>query len=321
MQPPPTPLTPELCRTFVVLVRLNGSVTATARELGLNEASVSKRIRPLVRPTPPHLPRPWLEKRGKRFYLTDEGRTLLPAVTEQVERWHQFTTTAAAERTAGLTVACGQGAAGGVVLAAAAALRLRHPDAVLKVAVVRGRQRIEGIANGTYDLALVTYPPVAIHEIARCEVRVESLGDDTLVLACGIQSPWARAFAGANQPIGLEELADWPLVLPMADSAIRKQWDERVRRHAPAVPPVVAIEVGGWRVLLDYVLAGFGVGLVPRSVAALAGADVKVRPLAETLRPANRLHAVCLTSPVANELLEAFLRELISVTHVPGKTP
>jgi DNA-binding transcriptional LysR family regulator len=85
------PLTPELCRTFVTLARLAGSVTATARELGLNEARISKRIRPLVRGAPPHLPRPWLMKRGKRFFLTDEGRAMLPAATEQAQRWRHFT--------------------------------------------------------------------------------------------------------------------------------------------------------------------------------------------------------------------------------------
>ncbi len=198
----------------MTLARLDGSVTATARELGLNEASISKRIRPLVRGAAPHLPRPWLLKRGKRFYLTDEGRTMLPAATDQAERWRQFVGFAAAGRMAGLTVACGQEAAGGLVLQAAAAFRRLHPQAPFRIAVVRGKRRIEGVANGLYDVALVTHAPVAIREIARRDVLVEPLHDDALVLACAAKSTWASAFAESGRPVRFSELAGWPLVLP-----------------------------------------------------------------------------------------------------------
>jgi len=306
------PLTPELCRTFVLLVRSNGSVTATARQLELNEASISKRIRPLVHGSQPHLPRPWLEKRGKKFHLTAEGRIMLPAAEEHAERWHQFESFASAGRTGGLTVACGQEAAGGIVLSAATSFRKQHPKASFRIAVVRGRQRIEGVANGLYDLALVPHPPVAVREIARREVIIEPLIDDELGLACAIKSEWGKMFTESDAEIGVAELTRWPLVLPESDSAIRKQWDERVRRHESAESPRVAIEVGGWRVLLGYVLAGFGVGLLPRSVAVEAGAKVRWRPLTPTLRPANRVYTVRLPTSAANECAESFLRVLES---------
>src|ERR1019366_5739408 len=110
------PLSPGLCRTFVLLIKHDGSVTRTALELGLNKASISKQIRPLVHGTPPWLPRPWLTKEGKRFVLTDEGRVMLPTAKELSERWGQFASFASAGNTPGLTVACGQESAGTIVL-------------------------------------------------------------------------------------------------------------------------------------------------------------------------------------------------------------
>ncbi|HZZ79843.1 MAG TPA: LysR family transcriptional regulator [Gemmataceae bacterium] len=304
-----SPLTPELCRTFVLLARFDGSVKATARELGLNVASISKRIRPLLFGMPPHLPRPWLAKRGKRFELTEEGRTMLPAAIEQAERWGQFTSFASAVRLPGITVACGQESAGGIVLEAARRFRRQHPLVNLRIAVVRGRRRIEGIASGAYDLALVTHTPPAIRDIARREVQIDVLSDDELVLACAATSEWAGTFTRADKSIKREELMQWPLVLPETDSPIRKQWDERIRRSQTAAMPQVAIEVGGWRVLLGYVLAGFGVGLLPRSLAEQARDRLHWRPLIETLRPVNRVYAVRPILPT-NLLADAFFNTL-----------
>lgn len=285
-------LSPELCRTFVALVRLDGSVTAAARELGLNEASVSKRLRPLARGCPPGVPRPWLAKRGKRFVTTDEGRRMLPAATEAAAGWDRFAALAAADREPAVTVACGHEAAGGIVLAAAARFRREHPAAAVRVVVARGRARVEGVAVGRFDLALVTDAPAAVREAARRPVLVEPLAEDELVAACAARSEWTAAFTDATRPVTAVEALGWTLVLPEGDSAVRRRWDELLRRRVPTAAPRVAVEAGGWRVLAGYVAAGFGVGFLPRSVAVGLGARLKVRPLATDLRPSNRVYVV-----------------------------
>lgn len=304
------PLTPELCRTFVALSRHDLSLTRAAAELGVNKATLSKRIAPLVAGEPPHLPRPWLAKRGKRFELTDEGRLMLPVAREHAERWERFVAFAAADRGPALSVACGQEAAGGTMLLAAKAFRQAHPAAAVKIAVVRGRRRVEGVAGGLYDLALVTQTPADVRATGRRDLVVELLHRDDLVLACGVRSPWAAAFDRPD-PVPADELGDWPLVLPEADAAIRKQWDEKVGRQARA--PAVAVEVGGWRVMLGYVLAGFGVGLLPASLAREAGSKVRWRPLVPALRPANVVSTVRLPTAANEELVAAFLAALRAV--------
>lgn len=311
-------LTPELCLTFVTMVRLGGSVSATARELKQSDANVSKRIRPLVRGNPPGLPQAWIVKQGRRFVLTDEGRRMLPLAEEQAQRWSEFIESAATDRAAGVTVACGNEAAGGVVLAAATQFRRQHPNAGLRVAVVRGKQRIEGVVNKRYDLALVTDNPVGVRETARRPVIVESLAEDELVLACAVRSPWANTFTASERAVAVDEVTAWPLVLPESDSAIRKCWDELLRRRSPSALPTVAIEVGGWRVLLGYVLAGFGVGLLPSSVVAAVGTKVRTRPLVPSLRPMNRLSVVRLADSTDTKLLNDFRTALTAATAGAG---
>lgn len=312
---PESVLSPELCRTFAVLIRLGGSVSGAARELGVSVATVSKRLRPLVFGSPPSVPRPWLQKQGRRFSPTEEGRRMLPLAQEQARAWEAFEATAAADPDTGLTIACGSEAAGGIVLAAAEQFRREHPTVPLRVAVKRGRQRIEGVASGRYDVALVTESAARVREVAGRAVVVEELAEDELVAACAYRSPWSSHFADAEQPLGAETIIAWPLVLPEADSAIRQQWDEFVRRKEPTTPQNVAIEVGGWRVLLGYVQAGFGVGLVPLSLASSANPKVRYRRLAAGIRPANKVQAVRL-SVVTGErgrLAQAFVAMLKAI--------
>jgi len=304
------PLTPELCRVFVTLERLDGALGATARALGDSTANLSKRVRPLLHGCPPHVPLPWLVKDGKRFRLTDEGRSLLPVAKDLAEKWEQFASFAAAGRVPGLTVACGQEAAGGVVLDAARAFRTHYPDSRFRVAVARGHQRIVGVAGGQYDIALVTHSKNAIAEIARRELSIRPLSADDLVLACAAKSEWAAPFGERSGEVEFAELRNLPLVLPEADSPIRRQWDEKVLRQSDA-PSNVAVEVGGWRVLLGYVLAGFGVGLMPESVAREAGKKVLWRPLPHTLRPGNQVFVITLPAPTNAEMVAGFLKGLV----------
>ena len=306
------PLTPELCRTFLAIEQCGGSLTAAAIQLDDDKANLSKRIRPLVNGLPPHLPRPWLHKDGKKFRLTDEGRKMIGPAKELLERWQNFVSFANAGRLPGLTIACGQEAAGSIVLEAATRFRKTHRDVLFKIVVVRGRRRIEGVANGLYDVALVTNAKPEIDNIARRETMIHSLEDDELVLACGAKSQWAAAFA-TETPVKLDELQSWPLVLPEADSALRQQFDELLRRRNAAAN--VAMEVGGWQVALRYVIAGFGVGLLPKSVVAEAASRVKLRPLEKILRPMNRVQIVTLPTPANAELVTAFVEELRAAIH------
>src|ERR1700686_114241 len=167
MPRPPLVVTPEFLKTFVTIVRVDGSVTRTAELLDINEASVSKRIKPLHEGWPPALPLPWLEKHGKTFRLTAEGERMLPAAEDQLSRWEHFSAFVAAGRLAQLAVGCGQEAVTGILFDAVKVWRKACPDLFLRIAPSRGQARIEAVAAGLLDLALVSHNQAQIERFAR----------------------------------------------------------------------------------------------------------------------------------------------------------
>ena len=81
----------------------------------------------------------------------------------------------------------------------------------------------------------------------------------------------------------------------------------------------------GWTALLKYVAEGFGVGLLPRSVAAAAGPGLAVRPLDPAVAPVNRVRLIARPTPEGGlDLSEdgrafaAALREAVPATMPAG---
>jgi DNA-binding transcriptional LysR family regulator len=311
-----TPLTPELLRTFLAVVRADGSPSEAAVTLNIQDASVSKRLKPLHEGAPPHIPRPWLQKKGKRFKLTDEGQRLLASVTDQLERWDHFVAFTEAGKLPRLSVACGQDALAGVVRDAARRFRRTREDAAFRLSVARGRARIEGVASGLYDLALVTHDTEAISRLARRPLYQETLYEDPLVLVCGAESPWADAFkalpaSGAQA----NDLARFPLVLPEPDSALRQQLDQRLRQAGVLDAVEVALELGGWRNIEVFVADGFGVGVLPQSVAARREKTLLTHALHPSVAPSNLVTVIARQKadsdqPDVSEQGESFLQAL-----------
>jgi DNA-binding transcriptional LysR family regulator len=310
MPRPPSVLTPELLKTFVTMVRVDGSVTRTAELLDINEASVSKRIKPLHEGNPPTLPRPWLEKHGKLFRLTDEGQLMLAAAEDQLRRWEHFVTFIAAGRLAQLSVGCGQEAVTGILFDAVRLWRRNYPDLALRISTPRGKARIEAVAAGLLDLALVSHDETQIERLARRPLFVETLADDPLRLACASKTRWSHAFAELPEKgVRASALSAFPLILPEADAGLRQQLDRKLFEAGVLHKLSIAMEVGGWQAQLAYVREGLGVGLLPASVLSRHGKGLLVKPLGPDLIPPHRLRLICrlLLDAHAPDLSEAGL--------------
>jgi len=298
--PRPASLSPELLQTFLTLVRTQGDASAAADLLGVNQPSMSKRLARLQH-AGRVLKKPWLERVGKTWRMTAEGRRVLPAVEDLLRRYEQLTTFVDAGAPAGLQFACGREAATGFILDAVKAFRRRHPQVKLHLATLRGQQRIEGVASGALDLAVVTHDPDQVRAAARRPLLVEDLFDDALVLACPADGPWAAAFRKLPaEPVTKRSLLGLPLVLPEPDAGIRQAFDARLRDGGVLRQLDVTVEVGGWRAILACTKAGLGVGLLPRSV--LIGIEsMLVRPLHATINPPNRVRLIGRALPGTEE--------------------
>jgi DNA-binding transcriptional LysR family regulator len=290
MPRPPT-LTPVLLETFVTLVHVEGDATRAAELLKINQPSMSKRLAHFQH-SGKVLRRPWLELRGKTWFLTEEGRRVLPGVEELLRRYDQLLQFVGPTDLSVLALACGRQAAGTFVLAAIRRFRRRHPSARLRLSTPRASARIEGVANGLFDLALVTADAARVEAIARRPLHVEELFDDPLVIVADARGPWAVELGALPEGrVSARALARFPLILPEPDAGLREALDARLHEAGLTRRLDVVIEVGGWPLLLAYVREGLGVGLLPRSVVKGEGLVVRVPQAA--IVPPNRVRLVC----------------------------
>jgi DNA-binding transcriptional LysR family regulator len=286
----------ELLEAFVALIRSGGDAAQAMRALGINQPAMSKRLR-YVQHAGPLLDRPWVVRHGKTWELTDEGKRVWPAVLELVERYEnlqEFLGKAGAEPVpTAVHFACGQQIVAGLVRRALQSFRKDHPQAALWITTLRGRARIEGVSNGSLDLAIVTHDEASIQEIARRPLHIERLASHRLVLVGAIDSAWHRDLrALSNTGVAPEVLTRFPLILPEPDAGIRQELDAILRRTNVLARLTVALEIGGWRAILAYVRDRFGVGIV--SDAVLAGEkDLIARPLDPAFFPPITSHLIC----------------------------
>jgi DNA-binding transcriptional LysR family regulator len=256
----------DLLQTFVSLIRNDGEAAAVMRDLNLEQPTLSKRLKYLQH-AGPLLDRPWLVREGKTWKLTDEGRKVWPAVEELVDRYHNLQTfvdeAGKAIGEPAVHFACGQAMAAGLVRHALLEFRKTYPETRLRISTLRGKARIEGVSNGSLDLAIVTHDEPSILEIARRPLHIEPLVTYRLCLVCASDSKWAsklRSLPKAGAPP--EAFTSFPLILPEPDAGIRKGLDEVLRSRGLLNKLDIVLEIGGWATILAYVRDGIGVGVV-----------------------------------------------------------
>jgi len=260
----------ELMQTFVKIVEHEGDATTAAQELGISQPSISRRLSALRDIVGDAEDRPWLILKGKRWLLTPGGERVRGVIADLVRKYEQVEQFIAESQAAKPTVsiACGQTAAGGFVRLAIERLAEKNPDVRVRLSTPRGKARIEGVAGGQFDLAIVTDDEATIRDVAGIDLHIEPLQADRFVVAANpsAKSTWAKAWESlpVRRPLTAKDLGDLPMILPEPDASRRQQFDSWFKRSAGRVPKVV-LEVGGWQNLLRFVQSGMGVGFATES--------------------------------------------------------
>ncbi len=303
----------DLLETFLLVLDRDGDAMAAARELGINQPSMSKRLA-VLQHAGRGLRRPWLERVGKTWAITAEGRRVLPAVRDICTRYERLTRflDAASTRQPAFAFACGRQAAVDFVLRAVRRFHQEQPNQTFRIAQLRGEARIEGVANGSLDLAAVTHDEDRITAVARRELHIDALPMDPLVLVArkgaiqGDEAPsWSKAFAKLPaRGASAEALRAFPLILPEPDADIRRQIDQVARTAGVLGDWHVVLEIGGWQAILAYARAGLGVGVVTRSAYERQTEDLECRPLDAKLFPPTRVRLICRRRSAAAEDLD-----------------
>lgn len=299
----PQKLPIELLETFVSIVSHDGQASLAAKELGISQPTMSKRLTNLHE----RVPAAWLRLEGKKWLLTSEGQRIVPVVQDLVSRYQQAESFVALGGRARDRVcfACGQTAVHGIAKAAVEDFVKKFPNAQVQVSTPRGKSRIEGVIAGHYDLAIVSDSPDSFQNSASPNLQIDHLFEDRPVLIGNPPSScsWSKAWDALprRRKIKPSELSGLPLVLPEISAARRLEFDVWFK-SANQGPPNVVVETGGWASVMQFVVSGLGVGLITshaltvfkklfkeRAVSLIAA---EARSLEETSFPHQSVHLI-----------------------------
>ncbi|TLX22495.1 LysR family transcriptional regulator [Thermomonas fusca] len=235
-------------RAFCQVARL-GSISRAAEALYLSQPAVTLQLQALERELGVRL----MERVGRRLVPTREGDLLYEMARPLVEGLDNLAASFR-EQVRGLdagelNVAAGSSTILYLLPGIVDAFRQRHPDVRLSLHNVTGASGLDLLRSDAVDLAVgsmldvpadLTYAPVY-----RFEPMLITPPDHPLA---------------SKRELSLEDLSPYGLILPPKRLTTYRLVDLVFQQNR--VPYTVALEVGGWEVIKQYVAMGLGISIV-----------------------------------------------------------
>lgn len=235
-------------RAFCQAARL-GSVSRAAEALYLSQPAVTLQLQALEREFGVRL----LERSGRRLTLTREGQELYEMARPLVEGLDGLEA-AFRERLKGLDageldVAAGSSTILYLLPKIVEAFRARYPDVRLKLHNVTGASGLDLLRGDGVDLAVGSMLDVPADLSYAPVYRFEPM----------LITPRDHPLAG-KADLTLQDLSPYGLILPPQRLTTYRLVDLVFQQNR--VPYTVALEVGGWEVIKQYVAMGLGISIV-----------------------------------------------------------
>lgn len=206
---------------YLAAVAGHGGFSRAARACFVSQSAVSHQIAALERELGVDL----FERSGRTVTLTEAGETLLPRARELL-RLRDDAAAAVAPRRDRVRIAANMSFAR-AALSAVSAVRERHPEAEIDFLLKSFTQRIDAVAAGEADLALVR------GAVERDGLYLDPLWVDQPVVTFGSRHP----LAGLGRSPTPAELAGYPLLLPPPEQQVLlRTLVERVFTRAGVTP-------------------------------------------------------------------------------------
>lgn len=161
-----TEITLKMLHAFLTWAE-SESEDEAAHKLGITQPAFHRKLERFHKPVDGG-PRLIARARGG-WELTSEGRLILPVIRDLVHRFKQLETHLANRNEAPrvIRIATGQFDARFILPRAIAVLRERLAGCRFETHLARGFERILGVANAEYDIAIVTHSSEQVHAIIR----------------------------------------------------------------------------------------------------------------------------------------------------------
>jgi LysR family transcriptional regulator, low CO2-responsive transcriptional regulator len=235
-------------RAFVSVVKL-GTLTRAAEALFLSQPTISLQLQALERELGVSL----LERKRRRINLTDAGEALYELARPLVEGWdtldRDFQARVTGLQGGRLTIAAGASTIQYLLPELVRRYRELFPAVQLQLANVTGKDGMALLRADEADFAVGSMLDVP-NDIAWAPVHHY---DPMLIM------PPDHPLA-VKEKIRLEDLSPYGLILPPQRLSTYRLVDLVFQQRQ--VPYHVAIEVGGWDVIKEYVAMGMGISIV-----------------------------------------------------------
>jgi DNA-binding transcriptional LysR family regulator len=236
-------------RAFCQTVRL-GSVSRAAEALFVSQPAVSQQLQALER----ELGAVLFERSGRRLVPSREGQLLFEMAQPLVESIDgleaSFRDKVKGLDAGELNIAANSSTILYLLPRIVERFRQRHPDVRLTLHNAISADGTDLLRSDAADLAVGSMTEVPADLTYAAAYRFEQ------VLIAPPDHPLARA-----PELTLEAISRYPLVLPPKRQITYRLVDQVFQRQR--VPYTVALEVGGWEVIKQYVAMGMGISIVP----------------------------------------------------------
>ncbi|SEG89222.1 DNA-binding transcriptional regulator, LysR family [Actinacidiphila yanglinensis] len=270
--------------------------TRAAEAVHVSQPSLSQQIRALEK----ELGAPLFSRARGNITLTDAGEALLPLalrILADADTARHEVLELAQLRSGRVRLGATPSLCTGLLPEVLRDFHDRHPGIRLFLEEGGSHDLVRGLARGALDLALVVLP---LPSSSPALTTVELFQEDLVAVSAVTADP-------PPAPLHIADLRGQPLVM------FRHGYDLRdltlAACRAAGFEPTFTVEGGEMDAVLGFVRAGLGIGVVPSMVAARAGAELHVTPLA---RPGlRRTVALAHRSDVAPPRAARVLQQVI----------
>lgn len=252
---------------YFAAVADEASFTKAANRLHVAQPGVSAQVRQLER----ELGQELLDRSGKRVRLTEAGsavlryaRAALDAASGARLVVDELAGLARGRVSVGMVVACTSLELTDLL----ADFHLQHPAVEIALTEANSDRLVDGLREGTLDLAFV-----ALGSTMPDGIEARIVVDEAVVAVVAHSHPLA-----VLRSLPLLALRDEPLVGMPPGTGLRACLDDACR--TAGFEPRVAVEASNLGMVARLAARGLGVAVVPESVAAVHAADLQTLPLA-----------------------------------------
>jgi len=266
----PTEITLKMLHAFLTWAE-SATEDEAAQKLGITQPAVHRKLERFQTQIGSG---PRLMQRGHAGWeLTTQGRLILPVIRDLVRRFEQLETHLSArdEQPRCLRIATGQFAAQYILPQAIPVLRQNLADCRLETFLARGLDRILGVANAQFDLAIVTHTPDQVQAVTRKRFQTrnqlltcEPLARYPFVIVAHRDTAEGKTLAQfrPQAPVASSELSGLRLVGLDPQAGLRQRLEKLV--EGTPLSFTSDTHTGGWSAALAYVEQRLGAALIPR---------------------------------------------------------